>query len=224
MAKVLLIEDNSDFAAHVKTWLESSSHRVEVADTAQEAADMLVISEFDVLILDWELPDGAGPDICRRYRKQGGKTPILFLTGKARLEEKEIGFLSGADDYLTKPCELRELELRVQALARRPSALVANVVKRGALEIDLVSRQVKKNGKLIPMPPREFDLLEFLSRYPDQFFTADQLITRVWNSDTEVTLQAVAQCIKRLREKIDDPQVDSFIVTRRGIGYGLRSL
>ncbi len=220
MAKILIIEDNLEFAEHVQIWLEAESHRVEIAGTAQIGRDLLEFSSFDAIILDWELPDGSGIDLCTNYRSNGGTTPILFLTGKNHLQEKVAGFHCGADDYLTKPCELKELTVRITALLRRPAGFIPNVMGIGPFQIDMVARQVRKNGVLIELAPREFDLLQFLVKHPNEFYTAEQLIVRVWSSDSDVTLQAVSQSIKRLRQKIDNSEGQSFIKTRRGIGYG----
>lgn len=123
MAKILVVEDNKELTEMVRTLLEFEHHAVEVIDDGQDASYTLKINQFDLVILDWELPGKTGPEICWEFRQAGGSTPVLILTGRREIEDKESGLDAGADDYLTKPFHPRELSARVRALLRRLALL-----------------------------------------------------------------------------------------------------
>src|SRR5215813_6435551 len=121
MAKILLIEDDIEFSGIIKAWLSNEHHAVEVVHDGTEGRHRIQVFEYDLLILDWQLPGMAGIDICKEFRSQGGMTPVLMLTGKSAISDKETGLDAGADDYLTKPFHMKELSARVRALLRRAS-------------------------------------------------------------------------------------------------------
>ena len=177
--KILVVEDDLDLNDSLGCWLHSDRFVVETATTGAVAMDLLNASSFDVIVLDWELPDMAGLDICRHLRAQGLKTPVLMLTGRSETKDKIAGLDSGADDYLTKPFELEELSARLRSLLRRqynpPPALVV-----ADLSLDSFGRVVTKAGLDVRLLPREFDLLEFFMRHPDELFSADSLLTGLW--------------------------------------------
>jgi len=214
--KILVVEDDLDLNDSLGCWLHSDRFVVETATTGAVAMDLLNASSFDVIVLDWELPDMAGLDICRHLRAQGLKTPVLMLTGRSETKDKIAGLDSGADDYLTKPFELEELSARLRSLLRRqynpPPALVV-----ADLSLDSFGRVVTKAGLDVRLLPREFDLLEFFMRHPDELFSADSLLTHLWQN-TGTTTEAVTTCIKRIRQKLND---ESVIRTVHGVGYRL---
>jgi len=219
MGKILVVEDEADLAKLVRNWLEREKHLVEVTDNGADALTHLQVNKFDVVILDLMLPELSGMEVCRRYRQTKGKTPILMLTAKNSVEDKEAGLDAGADDYLTKPFNMKELAARVRALIRRASDHRNNMYKLRDIEIDASEFRVTKAGSEIHLLPKEFRLLEFLVRHPHQVFSAEDLLASVWESDTSALLDTVRGHIKRLRKKLDTPGETSIISTVYGIGY-----
>ncbi|HEY9712601.1 MAG TPA: response regulator transcription factor, partial [Chroococcales cyanobacterium] len=181
--------------------------------------EKLQFYEYDLVVLDWQLPGLEGVDILKEFRSGGGITPVIMLTGKNSISDKETGFDSGADDYLTKPFHMKELSARVRALLRRPSTFVGNVLKAGQLELDPGNFKATKNGAEIKLQPKEFSLLEFFMRHPNQVFNTDTLLNRVWASESDATSDALTTTIKRLRKKIDAEGERSFLTTVHGVGY-----
>lgn len=223
MAKILLVEDDRDLAGMVLDWLKFEHHLVEAVHSGDEAEDMIKAYQFDVIILDWDLPKVSGVEILRNFRSTGGQTPVLMLTGKSNIQEKELGLDAGADDYLTKPFHMKELSARLRALLRRPAATDGNVLKARNLALEPNNFRVTKNGADIQLLPKEFALLEFLMRHQDQVFSADALLDRVWKSESDVSPETVRTCLKRLRRKIDTEGEGSIIQTLHGVGYKLAS-
>lgn len=223
MAKILLVEDDKDLAVMVVEWLTHEHHSVESAYDGRDGLEKVSIGEYDIIVLDWQLPLMSGLDICKRFREQGGSTPIIMLTGKGTVSEKETGLDSGADDYLTKPFNMKELSARIRALLRRSSKLVSNILQVGDLVVDPGKYKVTKSGVEINLLPREFALLEFLMRHPDEVFSGEALLQRVWQSDSEATSEAIRTCIKRLRQKLDGDDDNSIIQTIPRVGYRLRA-
>ncbi len=129
MAKILLVEDDNDMCEQIESWLQHEQHAVEVVKEGPEAADRLKFYKYDVVILDWQLPGMNGVEVLKKFRDQGGVTPVLMLTGKDKIEDKEQGLDSGADDYLTKPFHFKELSARLRAMLRRPAITTGNVLK-----------------------------------------------------------------------------------------------
>lgn len=223
MAKILLVEDERDLAQLIKRWLLNDHHLVETLDNGNDAFNTIQVNKYDVIILDIMLPGMSGLDICSQYRKAKGTTPILMLTAKNTTEDKEYGLDVGADDYVTKPFALKELAARVRALLRRGSSLPSNKLTIKDIEIDPVDYSVTKNGKAIRLLPQEFRLLEFLARHPNQVFSAEELLSRVWESDTPAMLDTVRGHIKRIRQKLDSPSEPSIITNVYGVGYKLEA-
>lgn len=221
MAKILLVEDDDGIASTICQWLQGDRHGVEWINNGKEGLSRLKYYEFELAILDWQLPDLTGPEICRQYRNSGGKCPVLLLTSRTDSDDKVIGLDSGADDYLTKPVDLKELSARVRALLRRPASLAPTSVKAGSLELDPASGKLLKAGVEITLLPKEFALLNFFMRHPNQVFSPDRLISLVWPSTTEVSKDTIKVHIKRLRDKIDDAGQPSFIRSIHGMGYVL---
>jgi len=225
MAKILLAEDDIDLAAMVSGWLTSERFTVEVAHDGAFAADLLRLSNYDVVVLDWDLPNRSGIEILREYRDGGGAAPVIMLTGKAATSDKQTGLDLGADDYLTKPFDIKELGARIRALLRRPALINSAVLKVGDIELDTAKYRVLRNGAEIHLLPRDFALLEFLLRHKDQVFSAEALISRVWVSDSDASPEGLRTAIKRIRKKIDDGNEDSqsLIENIPKVGYRLRS-
>lgn len=219
MAKILLIEDDLQLASSVKEQLESAMHTVEHVADGREGLDRLRLYSYDVAILDWTLPDISGLEILRDFRDGGGVTPVLMLTGRTEIDNRVEGLTSGADDYLTKPFDFRELASRLQALMRRPANYCPNNLAIGDLEIDIGAKVVRRKGVKMKLLPKEFAVLEFLLRRADHCFDTEALLTHVWNSESDASEAAVWQTIKRLRNKLDVDGEESIIVNVKGMGY-----
>lgn len=221
MAKILIIEDDQTYAANTRDWLQMQHHRVEVVHQAIEGLDVLAVSDFDLIIVDWQLPDMNGPDVIKQFRDKGGVTPVLMLTVRQTLADKEAGFDAGIDDYLDKAAHPKELSMRVSALLRRPATYIEQVLEFGGLSLDQNSGRLNRGEQAIHLLPKEYALLCFLFAHPDRVFTAEQLLDKVWPSESEATPHTVRSCINRIRTKLDVQNEPSLITTVRGLGYGL---
>ncbi len=222
MPKLLLIEDDPAIHVTLVDWLAAKDYTVELTEDGQDGLSRLRIYDYDVAIIDWELPGLCGVEICREYRTGGGKTPVIMLTGRSALEDKIIGLDSGADDYLTKPFHPRELEARIRSVLRRPE-IVMQVLSIRDIVVDPASRTVTRAGSPVKLNRREYSLLEFLVRHPDQVFTHEALLNRVWSSESDAGEQALRQSIRRLRSAIDVEGQKSAIVSVPGVGYKLEA-
>ncbi|MBY0551314.1 MAG: response regulator transcription factor [Candidatus Obscuribacterales bacterium] len=200
--KVLVIEDDTHLSCQIEDCLTSDNLLVERAATAGDALQLLGISAFDAIILDWNLPDREGIELLRQFRKEGGQTPILMLTGMSKTDDKVLGLEAGADDYLTKPFDMRELLARVQALLRRGRVTAPSVVSLGSLVIDTKLCRAAVDGTVLQLRPKEYALLEFLSKNAGTFFSSTDIHARLWKSDSETTASVVRIWIHRLREKL----------------------
>lgn len=221
MAKIVVVEDDKDLVNLIKGILSVERHMIDSVYNGHEALAIMNMHPYDLVILDWMLPGKPGTEICKEYRARGGAAPILMLTAKNTIEDKEQGLDAGADDYLTKPFHPKELSARVRALLRRPQAVVAKTLKAADIELDPNLVKVFKSQKEIHLLPKEFALLELFMRYPTQVFSADALLDRVWNSDSSASLDTVRTYIKTLRKKVDTDSKNSLIRTVHGVGYSL---
>lgn len=222
MAKILLVEDDASVAAAICDVLELDGHQVESVADGQKASLLLKDSSYSVVILDLDLPHKSGLDVCREFRQSGGSTPILMLTGKSASADRIVGLDSGADDYLPKPFDMRELSARLRALLRRPEPLMGEVLQLGEWQVDLANRRVSQGGVELALLAKELSLLEFLLRRRGKIFSVDELLNSVWHSESDSSEDAVRQCVARLRRKID-PE-GQWIVTVKGVGYKVREL
>jgi DNA-binding response OmpR family regulator len=221
MAKILLVDDDKDLVGMVQDWLQFEHHVVEAVFNGEDALRLLRGYQYDVVVLDWQLPKMSGVDVLLDFRRAGGQTPVLLLTGKTAIQEKETGLDAGADDYLVKPFHMKELSARLRALLRRPTGVTGNILKARDITLEPQSFRVTKDGAEIQLLPKEFALLEFMMRHPNQVFSADVLLDRVWKSEADVSPETVRTCLKRLRRKIDSEKQESLIQTLHGVGYKL---
>lgn len=222
MAKILIVEDDRTLCGTIESWLKADNHRIDVAFTFGDGEHFLDVYRYDAVILDVALPDGSGLDLLTRFRKKGGKTPVLMLTGRSKLEHKEEGFGAGADDYLTKPFNIKEMGLRVTALLRRGEP-PDDALLFGDICLDGKKREVTKAGALLDLYPQEFDLLEFLMKHPDEVVRSQVVISHVWGSDAaDVTQEALRTLVARVRKKLGETGDKSVIETVHGIGLRLR--
>ena len=224
MAKILIVEDDAVLCETLTDWLTYQHYVVEVVKNGRTGLEALLIQKYDAVVLDWQLPELSGPEVCQQFRSKGGVTPILMLTGKSNIKDKTAGLDAGADDYLTKPFEMEELSARLRALLRRPiMSVTGNVLKINDLELDATKHSVSKCGVEVSLLPKEFSLLEFLMRHPDELFSGEALIERVWRSEEYVTSDAIRSTLMRLRKKLAVPEGPPQIVTLHGLGYKLKS-
>jgi DNA-binding response OmpR family regulator len=219
MAKILLVEDDPDLANLIGNILHVERHTIETVSNGQEALGRLKMFRYELVVLDWMLPGMNGMEICTEFRSKGGNTPILMLTSKSTPEEKETALDGGADDYLTKPFHPKELTARIRALLRRPQTVNAKILQIGDIVLDAKTMKVYKNDEEIHLLPKEFSLLELFLRYPNQVFSGDALLDRVWASESAASVDTVRTYIKTLRKKIDSKGSPSLIRTVHGVGY-----
>jgi len=205
----------------MEDWLGEDGYQVELVDNGAAAQERLGKQPYDVLIVDWGLPDIAGTDLCKQYRDGGGSASILMLTGRGAITDKEEGLDAGADDYLTKPFHPRELSARLRALLRRPRELRDNILQAADITLDPGAARVTRAGKEVNLLPKEFALLEFLMRNPNQVFAADVLLDKVWSKESENSPDTVRVHITKLRSKIDKEGEPSIIRTVHRVGYKL---
>ncbi len=222
--RILVIEDEIKVANAIREGLENEHYEVEMASTGEEGFFLANARQFDLIILDLMLPGRDGLEILQTLRHQGIQTPVLILTARDAVEDRVEGLDSGADDYLVKPFAFTELLARLRALLRRGRPVRLSQMKVADLEIDLVTRQVSRAGKLLNLTAREFELLEYLARYQDQIVSREMLARDVWHETARVTpLDNVIDVhIARLRKKIDQEFHPRLIHTVRGVGFVLR--
>ena len=220
MAKILIVEDDESLRDALQLTLELDKHIIDTAADGAEAEFKIKSFDYDMVVLDWNLPDTTGVKIIKDYRIRGGRMPILLLTGKSSSSDKESGLDSGADDYLTKPFDDVELKARIRALLRRPPLVGEATLKCKNISMDTVQHTVFKDGELVQLMPREYQLLEFLMRHPDQVFSQEALLNKVWPSSSESTVEAMRTTLKRLRKKLD-PESE-IIGTIHGVGIVLK--
>lgn len=219
--KILVVEDEHKIANLIKQGLEQEHYIVDVSYEGDSGYDLAISESYDVIILDRLLPGIDGLTICKKLREAENHTPVLMLTAKKQLEDKVEGLNSGADDYLTKPFAFEELLARIKALSRRPKKTLSNILKVADLTLDVNSYEVKREKETISLSSKEFALLEYLMRHANKTLKKDQIISHVWNYDTDILPNTVEVFIGYLRNKIDKPfkNKKSLIKTVRGFGY-----
>ncbi|MBX9669789.1 MAG: response regulator transcription factor [Candidatus Obscuribacterales bacterium] len=220
MSKILIIDDDESLTANVKKWLEHDHYIVETASTGPDGLHLMSVYQYDVVVLDVNLPKMNGFDVCQKYRQGGGQAPVIMLTGRSELADKETGFGAGIDDYLSKPFHIRELSMRVKALLNRSRTIKKqDILEAGTLVLDRQALSVKRAGQEIKLQRMEFMLLEFFMLNQGHCFSPDALLSRVWSANSEATPESLRTTIRKLRSKIDTEDGPSLIVNVHGIGY-----
>ena len=222
--RVLVIEDDAETGSYLRRGLREQGHVVDIATNGRDGLFMATSEAYDILIVDRMLPHLDGLSVVKTARATGLKTPVLFLTTMSGVGDRVEGLEAGADDYLVKPFAFAELSARINALARRPPmAQVETVLKVADLEMDLISREVRRAGLDIDLQPREFRLLEYLMRNAGRVVTRTMLLESVWDFHFDPKTNIVETHISRLRSKIDRGFDTGLIETVRGSGYILRA-
>jgi two-component system, OmpR family, response regulator TctD len=219
--RILVAEDSEDLGDAIVAKLRLAGHAVEWARDGRHALDFATGETFDAVILDINLPEIDGFSVLARMRQRAVATPVLVITARSEIDDK-IGLLDlGADDYLVKPFDLRELEARLRALLRRPAGNLSSVVRVGDLAIDHSAATVTVQGRPLDLSRREFRLLEILASRLGQVIPKQRLMDQLFSLDDEVSENALELYVSRLRRKLDRSPVA--IVTVRGVGYAVRA-
>lgn len=218
------MEDEPKLAEAVKQGLEANEHTVVVAHTGEEGFFLATTQSFDVLILDIMLPGRDGVEIMGNLRRLGKRTPIMLLTSKDSLEDRVQGLDSGADDYLTKPFALSELQAHVRALGRRGGAAEESILRLEDLELDRIRHTAVRAGRTLDLTAREFEILEYMMLQGNRVVSREMLTREVWKESSRYTPidNVIDVQIARLRRKADDPYPRKLLRTVRGVGFVLR--
>jgi DNA-binding response OmpR family regulator len=223
--KILLVEDEKTLAKALKFNLEKEGFRVEVAFDGEEALNAMSREEPDLVILDLMLPKIDGYEVCRSIRRSSD-VPIIMLTARDEDIDKILGLELGADDYMTKPFNTRELLARIKAILRRTvqqATAARNFIKVGDLQIDIIKRKVTVKGRAVALTSREFNLLSLLASNPGKVYSREELLEEIWGDDYSGDVRTVDVHIRHLREKIEEfPAEPNIILTVWGAGYKFR--
>ncbi|MCD2255887.1 response regulator transcription factor [Lactobacillus sp. CC-MHH1034] len=220
MRTILIADDNADLRLLVKKQLSEQGYTVLTANDGAQAVQVGTQEPIDMAILDVMMPKKDGFAVTKVIRTQKKELPILILTAKSDIFDKQQGYEAGADDYLTKPFDIRELLFKMQALFRRYQGDTQTKLTVGDLVLDINNYSLTKGDQELFLPRKEFEVLESLAQHPNQIFNRDQLLTNIWGADYEGSDRTVDVHIKRLRDHLADDQTVR-IVTVRGLGYRL---
>lgn len=220
--RILVIEDEHKIANSIARGLEQENYAVDVSYTGSDGFDLASSEDYAVIILDRMLPGIDGIEICKKLRDQQIHTPIIMLTAKGEVVDRVEGLNAGADDYLPKPFAFEELLARLKALTRRPKGLLNSTLKFADLSLDTVNYEVKRGKAVIWLSAKEFALLEYFLRHPNKILSKEQIISHVWNFESDILPNTIEVYIGYLRKKIDKPfKGIPLIHTVRGFGYRL---
>ena len=223
MSKILVIEDDTRVAGLLKRGLEESEHTVTVAADVAQGFQLYSTGKFDIIISDVILPDGNGFELCRKIRGYDTRIPILMLTALGSTDDKLTGFDSGADDYLVKPFDFRELDARINVLLKRHaenySQSDTEEICYADLKINMRSKSVSRNGMSIPLTPKEYNLLLFFARNTERVLSRSEIAEKVWDTHFDTGTNFIDVYINYLRKKIDKNFNPKLIHTRTGMGF-----
>jgi DNA-binding response OmpR family regulator len=213
---VLVVEDESLLAESIAEWLRREAFAVDVAYDGDAALERLGVNDYDVVVLDRDLPVVHGDEVCRAIVDSGGETRVLMLTAAAAVRERVAGLALGADDYLTKPFALVELSARVHALRRRPRRAAPPTLTRAGVVVDPARREVHRDGRYVPLSRKEFAVLVELLRAEGAVVSAEELLERAWDEHIDPFTNVVRVTVMKLRRKLGEPPV---VETVPGVGY-----
>lgn len=214
-----MVEDEAKLAAALKRGLEGERYVVEIAKDGEEGLSFATNDEYDIILLDWMLPGIPGNEVCRSLRSGGSTTPVIMLTAKGEVDDKVAALDVGADDYLVKPFAFEELLARIRAILRRPGERSGPVLKVSDVVLDPVSFEVSRGNQQVCLSAKEFSLLEYFMRHPNQTIPKSTLLTHVWDYEHDVLPNTVEVYVGYLRRKLDLPNSKPLLRTVRGIGY-----
>jgi DNA-binding response OmpR family regulator len=214
--RILVVEDEPVLAGAVADGLRHDAHAVDVVHDGAAALERLSVNEYDVLVLDRDLPVVHGDEVCRALVEGGAPVRILMLTAAAEVDDRVAGLALGADDYLPKPFAFRELSARVQALGRRARPAAPPVLRRAGIRLDPYRREVYRDGRYVPLSRKEFAVLAELLRADGAPVSAEHLLEKVWDEHADPFSHAIRMAVLKLRRKLGDPPV---VLTEPGVGY-----
>lgn len=215
--RMLLIEDNDELAETILDRLRSEGHSVDREDDGDEANELLRHAKFDLILLDVNLPGRSGYEVLRSLRARADTTPVMILTARSQIDDRVIGLDSGADDYMVKPVDFRELSARCRVLARRRAGSATNVFTAGPFSFDRSAKRATINGQDAQLKAREIQLLEIMIDNIGRMLTKEDVADRLYTFQETPSLNAVEQLVARLRRKLDGTPLE--IQTARGLGY-----
>lgn len=219
---VLVIEDDPTVGGFIRRGLEEQRYRVSLVPNGEEGERIAASESFDVVILDMRLPGKSGLDVLQSLRARGFETPVLVLTAQDAVDAKVRTFRAGADDYVTKPFAFEELLARVEALSRRPKAVASPVLVVADLELNRDTREVRRDGSLIELTPKEFAVLEYLMRHAGRVMSRTLITEYAWGYHFDPGTNIVDVVINHLRKKVDAGRSRKLITTVRGVGYVIK--
>ncbi|HEY6843893.1 MAG TPA: response regulator transcription factor [Thermoanaerobaculia bacterium] len=219
--RLLLVEDDTDVARFIRKGLMEESYAVDVAVDGESALEMAAVNTYDGIILDLLIPQPDGMEVCRALRADGVGIPVLMLTARDTVEDKVAGLDAGADDYLAKPFQFRELLARVRAMLRRGGAKISSVFSVGDLAIDSGSHRVTVNGQSLLLTTKEYAVLEYLARNAGRIVSREEIAEHVWGQEYDPFSNLIEAYINRLRRHIEKLSTTRYIQTVRGSGYML---
>ncbi|MCU0570209.1 MAG: response regulator transcription factor [Oculatellaceae cyanobacterium Prado106] len=217
--RILLVEDDREQLTPLHEALSKVGHIVDGVDDGKTAQWLINEKEYDLLILDWMLPDISGIDLCSAYRRSQKTASVLMLTAKDTVLDKVVGLDAGADDYLVKPVDVVEFLARVRALGRRSPLWIGEILHLADLKLYLATLTVEWQENQVQLSNREFQLMEYLMRHPRQILTREQIELSLWEWGEEPESNAVAALVKRLRQRLQKVGVEDWIESVYGIGY-----
>lgn len=221
--KILVIEDDPTVGQFVQRGLEAQRWGVDLADDGEHGEALATDGDYDLIILDMRLPGKSGIEILRDLRARGMHRPVLVLTAQDAVDAKVLALRAGADDYVTKPFAFEELLARVEALARRPRAMASPILQVGDLTVDVDTREVKRDGRVIELTPKEYMVLEYLMRHQGRVMSRTLITEYAWGYHFDPGTNIVDVVINHLRKKIDADAPQKLISTVRGVGYVVRA-
>lgn len=221
---ILLVEDDTDQLEPLRAALTKAGHTIDAVEDGDTAQWLLSQKDYDLLILDWMLPNVSGVQLCQEFRRMGKTSPVLMLTAKDTTLDKVTGLDAGADDYLVKPIDIVELLARVRALGRRSPLWQGDTLTVADLHLDRNNLTIKRNQITAQLSGREFQLMEYLMRHPNQVLTYTQIEQALWGWGTEPESNAVTTLVRRLRQRLQSVGVKDWLENVYGIGYRLNVL
>lgn len=220
--RLLIVEDEPTLAGYLRRGLEEAAWTADVSGTVEDAWRLLLLSPYDLVVLDLGLPSLDGRELLRRLREAGMGTPVLILTARGSVEDRVAGLNAGADDYLTKPFSFAELVARIHALLRRGREPRTSTLCVGDLNLDRLTRQVRRGARTVELTAREFNVLEYLMRHAGEVVTRTMLAEHVWGDHYDSLSNLIEVFVNRLRKKLEADGARRLLHTVRGAGYVIR--